>query len=116
LPNHFRVTNVSGNNNNCLIFSIAAGIGRNLTPEEALQIRREIGVHHNGFLENTTDTVNNICSALGQSIEIRWWLQTSANTVTPAGINVTYGTGPNGGQVVNVVEVGNNHFQLLSEI
>lgn len=116
LPNRFRVTNVSGNNNNCLIFSIAAGIGKKLTPQEALRIRRSIGVLHDGFLENNPNTVNKICTALKQSIEIRWWRQSSENTVSPAGINVTYGTGSNSGRVVNVVEVGQNHFQLLSEI
>ncbi|EAY27504.1 hypothetical protein [Microscilla marina] len=116
LPSLFRVTNVSGNNNNCLVFSIATGIGRALTNQEALQIRDTIGVYHQGFLENNFNIVDKICTALGQSIEIRWWRQSSVSTVAPAGINFTYGTGPNSGRVVNVVEVGNNHFQLLSEI
>lgn len=113
LPQQFTVTNVSGNGNNCLIFSIAAGTGRQLTHREAQNIRRAIGVNHSNFLENNANTVNEICAQLGLSIEIRWWQQASNTTINPAG-TFTYGRGPSNRHIVNIVQVGRNHFQWLS--
>lgn len=110
----FTVTNVSGRNNNCLIYAISAGISQRQTFNGAQILRKGIGIDHNDFLENDKDIVDNICINLGKKVTINWWRQNGDKSIENGG-QYEYGDGHAHGSVVHIVNVGNNHFQALTK-
>ncbi|OJJ19869.1 hypothetical protein BKI52_15420 [marine bacterium AO1-C] len=110
----FRVTDVSGHGNNCLIHAIAEALGVHYSEAGAQILRRGIGINHNNFLENNNDIVNNITTNLGHRVRINWWTQDGNGNITPAG-HATYGNGA-AHAPINIVNVSDNHFQTLNEI
>ncbi|OJJ19106.1 hypothetical protein BKI52_20025 [marine bacterium AO1-C] len=111
----------TGDQNNCLIFSIAKGIDRDLSDAQAQNIRQRIGIRHTGFLENSPTILNRICTELGYSIEIHFWEVDNYNTIKSAGASYTYGSGEAAGsgsardRVVHILNVGQYHFMYLRQ-
>jgi len=113
-PAQFTVKDVPGHDNNCLIFSLGLGATGNALGADAAQaIREGIGIKHDNFLDNDYNTVDAICIQLNKSVEINWWTQVDDGTVAFAGAWGTVGIGPAVGHVVHILNVGQNHFQLL---
>lgn len=118
LPNSFSVQDVSGQDNNCLIYAIAGAVGQQINDYQAQQIRQQLvnqlNVGQGEFLANDDNVVDLIATQLGVSVPIRWWTQ-QGNGVINAGGGRRYGGGNQmRGNFIDIVNVGGNHFQFMN--
>jgi hypothetical protein len=117
-PNSFRVQDVSGQDNNCLIYAIAGAVGQQINDYQAQQIRQQLvnqlNVGQEDYLANDDNVVDLITTQLGVSVQIRWWAQ-QGNGVINAGGGRRYGGGNQIlGNFIDIVNVGGNHFQFMN--